>query len=927
MDLYAVLPEGERLELLNQFGLPTFSKTEPFDRLARLVSRLLDASGAVVNLVDGPRQYLVGHHGLPELPGRAVAVEPTGCPLVAAEGTEQVIDDLAAHPILSGSVLVNRLGIRAYAGVPLRGPDGRILGALGAIEQRPRRWGPSDLTTLREVADLVVDELQVLRDGHQVERSESHYRWLVENSPNPVFALDRDGRFTGMNAAGSELVGVEVEAILGAHYEDVIGEVDHGRAREVFERVLTGAHDNVAVEVVMVRSDGEARLIRATVLAIRECGKIVGLHGIAEDITEERRVEEEHTRLLEVLADREVRYRGLVEQSLAGFYVLDGERFTYVSPRFAELFGYERAELVDGCVLEELIDPSDWPMVRRHVEDRLQGRATSARYVFRAVRRDGTRFWAEVHGSRREANGRTVVTGVLLDATDRVEAQGALRDSEQRFRSLFEHNPQALFVLDREGRFLDLNPACERLTGYVRSELLGRRARSLVPTGQQDRLIPIRESVHRGEAQWYEHAVEARGGERKEVKVTALPLLEGGEVRGVFGIAEDVGERKRLEAQLAQAKKLEAVGRLAGGVAHDFNNLLTVISGHSEIALDALAEGDPTRWELEEVLRTSRRAATLTRQLLVFSRRKISKPRPLDLNRSISEAQRMLGRVVGADVEIRTSPTEGLWRTMIDRGMVEQVLMNLVINARDAMPDGGIIALSTANRSVNGNGARLPVPVVPGDYVELRVRDTGVGMSEETKAHLFEPFYTTKGVGKGTGLGLSTVYGIVKQAEGFIWVDSRPGDGAVFTIFLPRTLRRPSEEDGGSAADPGPSVRGSVLVVEDEPAVRTLARRVLERRGHRVLDVATPSEALAAVEQLGGEIDLCLTDVVLPEMSGSELARRIAGIRPSIRIGFMSGYAHPAVRANGSLPPNVAVLEKPFSSDALCRMVEGLLRG
>ena len=407
-----------------------------------------------------------------------------------------------------------------------------------------------------------------------------------------------------------------------------------------------------------------------------------------------------------------------------------------------------------------------------------------------------------------------------------------------------------------------------------------------------------------------------------EVSGAAIADEEGGPM--VLGVARDITERRRLEEELRQAQKMEAVGRLAGGVAHDFNNMLTAIAGYAELSLAGLTKDSPLRRNLEEIARAAERAASLTRQLLAFSRRQLLQPRVVDLNAAVAAAESMLRRLVGEDVEFTTRLEPALWPVKIDPGQIDQVLMNLAANARAAMPRGGTLTIETHDVEVGPGEARLYPELTPGPYVLLSVSDTGVGMDEETRAHVFEPFFTTRV--EGTGLGLATVYGIVQQSGGQIWVESEPGRGTIFRLAFPR-----SEEPLESALAPVPLApsgsRGheTILLVEDEDAVRGLVRRTLEGAGYRILEAAAPSEALRLVAAHQGSLDLVLTDVVLPEMSGRELAARLHESRPDTAVLYVSGYDEDAVVHHGVLDSDIAFLAKPFSPDELARRVRQLL--
>jgi two-component system, cell cycle sensor histidine kinase and response regulator CckA len=384
-------------------------------------------------------------------------------------------------------------------------------------------------------------------------------------------------------------------------------------------------------------------------------------------------------------------------------------------------------------------------------------------------------------------------------------------------------------------------------------------------------------------------------------------------------------ERSRLERQLAQSQKMEAIGKLAGGIAHDFNNLLTAIAGYSELLIESLPAEDPRRSHALEIQKAGERAASLTRQLLAFSRQQMLEPRVLDLNAVIESMEKMLERVIGEHIRIQTRKAHDLGHVRADPGQIEQAILNLVVNARDAMPSGGTLAITTEAVEIDGLPTRMSFPMLPGAYSVVAISDTGGGISANDKARLFEPFFTTKEQGKGTGLGLSTTYGIVKQSGGYIWCDSEPGRGSTFRIFLPRV------EQPLPAADPEPAPQKSrpnnekILLVEDEPEVRRLVEKVLGLQGYDVVAAGTPAEALEIERGLDQELDLLITDIVMPGMSGRELARRLAPLRPRMKILFVSGYTDDAVVQEGALEPGTDFLQKPFSPAALGRKIREIL--
>ncbi|HEU5042170.1 MAG TPA: ATP-binding protein, partial [Gemmatimonadales bacterium] len=482
-----------------------------------------------------------------------------------------------------------------------------------------------------------------------------------------------------------------------------------------------------------------------------------------------------------------------------------------------------------------------------------------------------------------------------------------------------------------DGRFIKVPPSLCRLLGYGEAELLGMRSDDLTHPQDREADLRQRERLIRGEARSYD--VEKRLIRRHGPPVWVYlncSIVQDAAGRPLYLLAylRDVTERKSLEDQLRQAQKMEAVGQLAGGIAHDFNNLLTAIQGNTELLLTALEPRDARRMDVLEIARAAHRAATLTRQLLAFSRKQVLQPRIVSLNAVVSDLTTMLRRIIGEDVELRVDLDPALGRVLADAGQLEQVITNLAVNARDAMPHGGMLTLRTRNLSADEVPAGDPeAPPLLGELVALSVADNGTGMDERTQARLFEPFFTTKELGRGTGLGLATVYGIVRQSGGHIRVSTRLHEGTTFTVYLPRVegqLELEPSEESEPAAAPG---TGTVLVVEDEESVRVLARRVLTARGYHVLDAADAAEALTLTDGGRRRIDLLVTDVVMPGMGGPALAERLVAAQPGLRVLYISGYAEEAIQRQGSLPAGGALLEKPFTADQLASRVREAIAG
>ena len=514
------------------------------------------------------------------------------------------------------------------------------------------------------------------------------------------------------------------------------------------------------------------------------------------------------------------------------------------------------------------------------------------------------------------------------DKKRRREAEMALRKSEEKYRRILETAEEGIWLVDANNVTTFANRRLAEMLGYRQEEMSGR---SFLEFLDDEGRSAAREDLARlrgGKRTQRELLLRSPRGNQVWALICANRILDdAGHYAGSLAMITDVTERRQTQEQLLQSQRLESVGRLAGGIAHDFNNLLTVIGGYSDLLLAKIPADDPIGKDLREIRKAGERAAALTRQLLAFSRKQILEPKVLDLNDIVADLQKMLRRLIGEDVELTAARTPGLGRVKADPGQVEQVLMNLVVNARDAMPEGGKLTIEAANVALDEAYAAHHVAVRPGEYVMLAVSDTGCGMDEATKSRIFEPFYTTKERGKGTGLGLSTVYGIVKQSGGYVWVYSEPGQGSTFKIYLPRVEDPADKLSQGKARAVAPGGSEVVLLAEDEPVVRGLARRILESNGYTVFEARDGVEALEICERHQEVIHLMVTDVVMPKMSGRELAKRLETLRPAMKVLYLSGYTENAIVHHGVLDPGTAFLQKPFTPDHLARKVREVLDG
>jgi len=528
-----------------------------------------------------------------------------------------------------------------------------------------------------------------------------------------------------------------------------------------------------------------------------------------------------------------------------------------------------------------------------------------------------------------EALERAIRHALALHAEERQRwhAEAALRASEERFRALVENSSDALLLIDAEGRITYVTPSSERHLGWPLKQMIGRSIFDFIHPDDREMVgVRMAETLNNplgsvSQEVRFQHA----DGDWRIMEGVGVNRLDDPSVGAIVVNARDITERRKLEDQLRHAQKMEAVGQLAGGVAHDFNNLLTAILGYCSLILDEVPEGSPMRQDLIEIQSAGERAASLTRQLLAFSRRQMLQPQVVDINTLVRQLEKLLRRLISEDVELVTALASDLRPVRVDPASVEQILVNLAVNARDAMPLGGQLTIETANVEIDEAYTVTHVAMKSGPYVMMAVGDTGVGMDAALRARVFEPFFTTKEQGRGSGLGLATVYGMVKQSGGYIWVYSEPGHGTVFKVYLPPAKTRvvPRATDAGKSVDTAHGWE-TVLLVEDEDAVRTLAREVLRRHGYVVLEARHGVDALRVAERHTDDIHLMITDVVMPHMSGRETAERLSKVRPKMKVLFMSGYTDHALM-HRELTPGASFLQKPFTPDNFARKVRHVL--
>jgi two-component system cell cycle sensor histidine kinase/response regulator CckA len=606
-------------------------------------------------------------------------------------------------------------------------------------------------------------------------------------------------------------------------------------------------------------------------------------------------------------------------------------RRLYISPQIEGMSGFSVDEwLADPELLFKQLHPDDRESV---IEEVFQSQETGKPFYaeYRFLSRDGRVVWIRDEGFvLRDDSGRPrFLQGVMLDISEQKRREERLEKSESKFRTIFEKVASGIALVDTVGHLMESNPALQEMLGYSAEELRNRVFNELAHPDDAEIDEELKKELIEGKRDHYQ--TEKRYI-RKDGEViwgclnVSLARDVENESEFMIYMVEDITERKRLEDQFFQSQKMETIGRLAGGIAHDFNNLLTVIKGYTQLSLNLIKEDDPCRENIDEILKASDRASELTQQLLAVSRRQVLNMQVLELNGLIRGLEKMVGRVIGEDIEMITMLTESIGKVKSDPGQIEQVILNLAVNARDAMPKGGKLTIETANVDLDENYTRSHIGVTPGAYVMLSVSDTGVGMPPEVKEHLFEPFFTTKEKGKGTGLGLSTIYGIIKQSGGNIWVYSEPGQGTTIKIYLPRVEEEAEGLPLKNETKPLPKGDETVLLVEDESAVRGFAARVLREQGYTVFEATNGIEAVnIAREKKDEKIHLLLTDMVMPQMGGKELVRWIKTLHPKIKVLSISGYTEHAVSQHTVIRPGTPFLQKPFSPAALAKKVREVL--
>ena len=841
---------------------------------------------------------------------------------------EQLVDRLGRGPydlVLADYRLPDWTGMDALATLREHGQEIPLILVTGTLGDERAvecvKQGAADYVLKQNLARLPMAVRRVLEEQQaRAERAvaEDRIRRLtlaVDQSPASVIITDTAGNIEYVNRRFVDVTGYSVAESLGQTPRLLkSGNTPLEVYQDMWQTIRSGL---VWHGELLNRTRNEVLAWNSvTISPVRDSqGTVSHYLSTQEDITSRKQAER-------ALREREERFRQIAENIKEVFFVMDAsyKKTLYISPAYEQVWGRTCASLYQNprSFLEPL--PAEDRARLTTMIARIQQGEEPGDIEFRVVRPDGSVRWVLSNASpiRNEQGEVYRITGVAMDITERRRAEAALAESESLHRKVIEATFDGI-AISEHGEVREANRGFAEMYGYTVEEVIGKPILHFVA---EESVKAIRQRVSEGFEGRYELVGKRKDGSKILLEATAKIHNIGGRPARLTAL-RDMTEKRQLEEQFRQAQKMEAVGRLAGGVAHDFNNLLTVISSCTELVLMDTEEPDPRRDNLEEIRKAAQGAAGLTRQLLTFSRQQVIEPRLVTMEEVVMSADKILKRLIGEDIELVTQLSGSPATVKIDPGQMEQVILNLAVNARDAMPDGGKLTLETSSVELDETYTRNHWPAIPGCFALLAVSDTGIGMAEETRARIFEPFFTTKEIGKGTGLGLATVYGIIKQGGGFIWVYSERGLGTTFKIYLPLVNEPPDVRKPG----PVTSLEGTetVVVTEDAPALRATAHQILSRYGYTVLDAPDGKAALALTTRHDGPIHLLLTDVVMPEMSGRELAERFMARRPDVRVLYMSGYTDHAVVRHGVLEPGIAYLQKPFTPDSLARKVREVL--
>ena len=788
----------------------------------------------------------------------------------------------------------------------------------------PLCYDQTDMKVMVAVADQVALAIQRKQAEKALKESEVRFNKLLQEIPSvAVQGYKLDGTTHFWNQASERLYGYNAHEAIGRNLLDLIIPLEmKGDVKQAMQGMTeTGTHIP-ASELSLMRKDGSRVTVFSSHALVEIPGREPELFCIDIDLTERKLAEQK-------LRESEEKFRSLSESSPDYIMRYDRDcRHTYMNPAALAASGLTKADIISKTHRESGF-PEDLSKLREEKIVQVFETGTPSQEEFSRESANGQVYldWRLTP----EFDAEKQVISVLVvsrDITERKQAEERLKELEERFRLTFYTIPDSVNINKMDGTYVDINDGYTQLTGYTKKDVIGKTAADInIWEKQEDRERLLKGLQKDGYVRNLESRFILKDGSYKTALMSAAIIKLKGEPH-ILSITRDITDFRKaehdkliLEKQLQQAQKMESVGRLAGGVAHDFNNMLGVILGHAELAMEQLDRDQPIFNNLQQILQAANRSTDITKQLLAFARKQIISPKVIDLNETVTGMLNMLLRLIEEDIDLAWIPGKLLWPIKIDPSQIDQILVNLCVNARDAIADVGKITVETENCSLDEEYCSAHAGFVCGEYVKIVVSDNGSGMDKETASNIFEPFFTTKGVNEGTGLGLATVYGIVKQNNGFVYVYSEQGQGTTFSIYFPRYIGKNDTEESDITAEP--AIRGSetILLVEDEPTILNMTTTILQRLGYTVLAVGTPSEAIRLAGEHSGEIDLVLTDVIMPEMNGRMLTENLMVNRPGLKCLFMSGYTANVISHHGVLDDGVNFMQKPFSKSELAAKI------